>query len=74
MADSEKKFVALGPISIGGALGYTRGDLVAEDVVQRFDLQDAVASQGSKAGKSALGLDADADTPTAAAPDTPSNG
>lgn len=64
----EKKFVALGPILIGGALGYTRGDLVAEDVVNAYDLQDAVASTGTKAGKQALGIEDDPVAPETPAP------
>jgi hypothetical protein len=66
----EKKLVALGPITIGGALGYTRGDLVAPDVVERFGLEDAVASPTTKAGKSALGLDGEDDATPDQAPTT----
>jgi hypothetical protein len=61
----EKKLVALGPIMIGGALGYTRGDIVHEDVVNNYDLQDAVASDGTKAGRQALGLEDDPATEAA---------
>ena len=48
-----KPFIATQKINIGTALGYVPGDVVADDVVERFDLAESVAREGTKAATDA---------------------
>ena len=59
-----KPFIATTKIMIGTSLGYVPGDVVADDVVEKFDLSGSVAREGTKAAD-------EAKTPE---PETPATG
>lgn len=42
MAAAPAQYIATGNIHIDGALGYTKGDPVANDVIERYGLEDSV--------------------------------